>query len=171
MLKQLTATLTALAFAATASAGISCISLSDADDTYGPVEGNDAGAKDLALPLLNDDDVFGDIDWTNAGKSDDSGNGPFTSNPGGTTGTLTFDSPQSGPFVISLKGSRQFTLYYFADAVDVDCIDFTMIDKAGLSHASLFVAGGTPPTGIPSPTAALAGLGLLGFIGARRRRG
>ena len=171
MIKQTTTFLTAVAIASTASAGISCFNISDADTIYGPVTGNDAGAKDKALPLLNDDDVFGDLDWTSLGKSDDGGNGPFTSNPGGTTGTLTLDNKLSGPFVISLKGSNQFTLYYFADAVDVECIDFTMIDKAGLSHASLFTAQGTPTTGVPSPTAALAGLGLLGLIASRRRRG
>lgn len=45
------------------------------------------------------------------------------------------------------------------------------------THAQAFVSGGsesfitgTPHTAVPSPTAALAGLGLLGLIAARRRR-
>ncbi|MFK7790926.1 MAG: hypothetical protein AB8C95_15720 [Phycisphaeraceae bacterium] len=48
------------------------------------------------------------------------------------------------------------------------------------THAQAFASGGsesfisgpkgTPPTGVPSPTAALAGVGLLGLLAARRRR-
>ena len=50
--------------------------------------------------------------------------------------------------------------------------------KVGI-HAQAFASGGsesfvstphTPPTGVPSPTAALAGMGLLGLIASRRRR-
>ena len=36
------------------------------------------------------------------GKSDDPGNGPFTGNPSATSGTLTFDTPITGWFVIGL---------------------------------------------------------------------
>lgn len=139
------------------------------------------------LPILSDNTQVWDdgtytgagLTWSAAGKSDDAGNGPFTSNPQTTSGTLTFDSAIGGPFVISLKGSNTFSLYYFdASFANVTSIDFDMIGAAqnkqgksqDLSHASLFTAGGKP-TGVPSPTAALAGLGLLGLIASRRRRG
>ena len=47
------------------------------------------------------------------GKSDDAGNGPFTSNPGGTSGTLTFDTPITGWFVIGLKAATNYSYYLF----------------------------------------------------------
>lgn len=193
MLKQATSCLAAIALASSATAGVA-VSASTSDVTaapsgknataaYGHVDGNDKTA--IVLGLLNDADVFGsEYTWSDAGKSDGGGNGPFTSNPQSTTGKLTFDNPTSGPFVISLKAANYFSLYYFdASFVDATSVMFNTIgtsqNKQGkaqdLSHASLFVAkaGDTPPppTGVPSPTAALAGLGLLGMLAARRRRG
>ena len=50
---------------------------------------------------------------TFGGSSDDAMNGPFTSNPNTTTGTLTFDTAMDGPFVLALKAADQFSLFYF----------------------------------------------------------
>ena len=41
---------------------------------------------------------------------------------------------------------------------------------SGGSESFVSVPKGTPPTGVPSPTAAIAGLGLMGLLVSRRRR-
>jgi hypothetical protein len=114
--------------------------------------------------------------WSVAGKSDDAGFGPFTSNPMTTAGTLTFDSPIAGPFAISLKASNQFSLYYYdASHTSVASLLFNTIGSGvndqgnaqDLSHASLYV------TPIPEPeifAMMMAGLGLMGFIARRRKQ-
>src|SRR5687767_9765276 len=55
----------------------------------GSFEGNLTGS---AADLTQDNTLFGG-GFTYLGKSDDAASGPFVSNPGGTTGTLTFDTP------------------------------------------------------------------------------
>lgn len=161
--------------------------LMSATAAYGSVAGNDTGSGNAALNLLNDSgsDVFNlDLDWTLVGKSDDGGNGPFTSNPEVNDGALTFDTPMDGPFVISIKSSTYFSLYYFDDSFSgVSSLDFVTLGVAfngnngkgkDLSHASLFKADGLPspgptPGAVPTPAAFGAGLVLLG-LGAMRRR-
>lgn len=188
MIKQTTTFLAAITIASAASAGISCINISSATQSSLANSGNDNQGNPSVGELLLDDEAFGgsdifnlDLDWEVVGSSDDGGAGPFTSNPEVNIGTLTFDTPQTGPFVISIKSATFFSLYYFdASFGSVDCIDFDTFDTSekngkgrDLSHSTLYTAqgGNTPPTGIPSPTAALAGLGLLGLIVSRRRRG
>lgn len=110
------------------------------------------------------------------GKSDDSAHGPFTSNPGVTSGTLTFDSAQLGFFVIGLKSSTNFSLYEFnGGAVGISSIVFNTagvaVNRNGklqeLSHGALYAV-----TAVPEPESyamMLAGLAAVGFMARRRK--
>ncbi|HUG25604.1 PEP-CTERM sorting domain-containing protein [Piscinibacter sp.] len=141
----------------------------------------------------NDKNQLGDVTsfifdtWgqtvTFQGSSDEPGDfGPFTSNENGTIGTLTFDAAMDGPFVLSLKAGNQFSLFYYdGSGPAIASIDYSTLGvnlnnqgmPQGLSHASLYAGDGPVPS-IPEPETyalMLAGLGVVGFIARRRRRG
>ena len=121
--------------------------------------------------------IFSDFGLTASffGKSDDAGNGPFTSNPSTTSGTLTFDSARLGFFVIGLKSSTNFSLYEFnGGSLGISSIKFDTfgvgVNKNGksqdLSHAALYAV-----TVVPEPESyalMLAGLAGIGFVARRR---
>jgi PEP-CTERM motif len=120
--------------------------------------------------------------WTYEGKSDDTANGPFTDNPTSTSGTLTFDSPISGVFVIGLKAGDNYSYYYFdAGVSSISSLSFDTTAGVAtnaqgmaqaLSHAALYVGEGVVP-GIPEPETyalMLAGLGAITWVARRRRR-
>lgn len=118
--------------------------------------------------------------FTYTGKSDDAGNGPFTGNPMvSTLGTLTFDSPLFGMFVIGLKAADNYSYYLFNALAPTSSLTFSSTAgvalnrnemSQNLSHAALYVRAVGP---VPEPeTYALmmAGLAALGFVSRRRRR-
>jgi hypothetical protein len=152
----------------------------------GSFDGNDNGAPSYTMADVLDTlaHYFGGTasDWSLDGKSDDPGNGPFSNNPDTVgSGTLIFDSPVNGSFVITLKSANNWSAYFFNSTVlGVEEIDFTTAgttepSRGGpkdLSHASLFFGpdGGRGPEEIPEPgTYALMGAGLLGLALLRRR--
>jgi hypothetical protein len=140
----------------------------------GSWRGNDANKQtDVLAELANLSSLTG---WSLIGKSDDASNGPFTSNPQVTSGTLTFDSAVTGPFAIALKASNSFSLYYFLnDGSPISALNFIMNGTAlngrgnpqDLSHASLYRVGSS--TVIPTP-ALLPGLLGMGLAALRKRK-
>lgn len=175
------------AHAALTSTGLSC-SAGTTFDAFSPTpvacsgawEGNDANQQaDLLTQAAADFGAFvgAGAEYSFLGKSDDAGNGPFTSNPdGATSGVLTFDSVQTGLFAISLKAGNAFSLYLFdGGTTGLGSVSFSTLGvqvngqgiPAGLSHAALI---GIAP--IPEPASlALMVAGLAGFgVAARGRR-
>ncbi len=115
--------------------------------------------------------------FTYVGSSDAAGNGPFTSNPTvNTNGTLSFDSPLLGTFVIGIKAADNYSYYLFNTPAPIGSLTFSStagiaVNRNGiaqdLSHANLYV------NAVPEPeTYALfmTGLAAVGFVSRRRRR-
>lgn len=142
--------------------------------------GNDSNQQTETLAQLQQDfsGIVGSIDWTYAGKTE-TGNsaGPFSSVPGGSSGTLTLDAPLTGYFVVGLKAGNRFSLYLFdGGSTGIDSLQYTTSGTSfqndvpqGLSHASLYIPHGLPP--VPEADTylmMLAGLGLVGYIARRK---
>ena len=164
------------AFLSTPAAAVNCTATTftalAASDCEGSFSGNINGAQSELDFLAT---AFG-TSFTYIGKSDNPGNGPFTGNPQvSMNGTLTFDAPLTGTFVIGLKAANDYSYYLFNAGAPVSSLTFNStagvaVNSQGieqdLSHANLYVGA------IPEPETyalMLAGLGFVTFISRRRR--
>jgi hypothetical protein len=143
----------------------------------GSFDGNNQNQEADVLAYITT--TWGEV-FTDQGSSDTPVSfGPFTGNPDGATGTLTFDFPIDQAFVLTLKAGNQFSLFYFdGSGPAITSIDYSTLGvnlnnqgiPNGLSHATIY-AGELVP-GIPEPETyalMLAGLGAVGFMARRRR--
>ena len=116
--------------------------------------------------------------WRFAGKGDDSGNGPFSSNPQvAFGGALVFDTPISGDFVVGLFAGNQFSDYPFT-ATGAGAIASLTFDTSegvatniqgnplALSHAAPYVSAGSEAG---TSAMLLAGLLSVSWLALRRR--
>jgi hypothetical protein len=104
---------------------------------------------------------------------------PFSQNEGvNEDGTINFDAPQTGSFVLGLKQGNGFSLYLFDGsrvtggisslAYDTKGVKASTDQGYGLSHAGYI--GAVTPVSEPSAYAMmLAGLAVVGFALKRRR--
>ena len=150
----------------------------------GTFSGNDTPQQSDVLAQLAVD--FGSIlgagaTFTVLGKSDDANSGPFASSlEGSTSGTLTFDTPQTGYFAVTLKAANSFSTYLFdGGSTGLTSIQFSTMGTAinkngklqGLSHATLIDIGTVTPVPEPETYALmLAGVGVVGFLARRGKR-
>ena len=114
--------------------------------------------------------------WVFAGKSNDAGNGPFSSNPQTAfSGALVFDTPISGAFVIGLVAGDQFSYYRFQATTAVTSLTFDTTEgeattiqgnPVALSHAAMYVSA-VPE--VNSSAMLLAGLLSVSALALRRR--
>jgi hypothetical protein len=123
---------------------------------------------------------IGGNDYAFVGKSsnDNTGNGPFQAFGNDfKAGTLSFDQPWTGDFVVGLKAGNFHSLYRFSSSSPVTSITFDTLGVAvnsngiglGLSHAVLY--GGVPAVPEPETYALLlAGIAVLAAKVHRRRR-
>ncbi|MGD2047297.1 MAG: PEP-CTERM sorting domain-containing protein [Gemmatimonadota bacterium] len=148
----------------------------NADDCLGAYEGNDKQQESEIIQAMVDAGWLNSTDGANVLGYTDAEDGepnPFTSDPQGSTGTLTLAAPLTGDYALILKVGTQFSIYYFENLVNVSSIYYTTAGTnlngsdrpQGLSHGGLI--------SVPEPGSTLLLLtGLLGLaaVGWKRRR-
>jgi hypothetical protein len=151
----------------------------------GALGGNIGDNNDLAAELSLLSSTFGGS-YTFIGQTGDAGFGPFANDPSGSpSGSLNFDNPMTGLFVVGLKGANTYSFYLYNGGVaGISSVTFNMIGSSTndhgiaqeLSHAALYTAnGGTVGTNavVPEPSTYMlmgAGLAALGFAARKRRQ-
>ncbi|MEB3272259.1 MAG: PEP-CTERM sorting domain-containing protein [Prochlorothrix sp.] len=140
----------------------------------GAYEGNDSNDQENVMNALstlgsNLGLASGTWGYDSDDKSDADGNGVFTSNPGGSSGTLSFDSPMYGIFAVALKASTYYSIFVFdGGTTGISSFDFTTDgvainndDGAGLSHATFYSYNAVPEPLTLLGTAAALGMGVV----------
>lgn len=149
----------------------------------GALSGNIGDNSNLAAELGLLSSTFGGT-FNYVGKTNDVGFGPFANNPAGSiSGSLNFDTPETGLFVVGLKASNTFSFYlYNGGATGISSVSFNTIGSGtnnqgiaqGLSHATLYRSNGSQVNVnavVPEPsTYALMAAGLAGLALVRRKR-
>ena len=106
-------------------------------------------------------------------KDDNSGAGSTNAMiDGNGTGSVTFLSAMSGPFILALKYGNEFSAFLYTSSTFAvgDKITFnTAANQNGLSHAAIYT---NSVTAVPEPETyalMLAGLGVVTFVSKRRK--
>ena len=150
------------------------LSILPSPSCIGSFQGGLTGSDD-ELALLTS--TWGDT-WVSAGRSDEPEFGPFTGNPGvAFNGTLGFDVPTTGRFVLGLVSSGKYSLYLVNTKRRIGGLSFDSLEGVAttpqgnpypLDYAVLYMT-----TAVPEPGSAwMLVMGLAG-LSARvlRRRG
>lgn len=188
------AQLTAASYPCTSGSALTLMN-PDALACSGAWNGNNSGnattlAAVLAQIQLDFFSYVGAGQWSSLGTTDaGSSSGPFSNLSGANSGTLTFDNPITGFFVVALKASNQFSLYLFnGGTAGLSSVAFTTIGTSvnsgngkkskgnsitaqGLSHASLYDFN-VPTTTTPEPgtlVLMITGFAVAGALARRRR--
>jgi hypothetical protein len=158
-----------------------CIGSFAGNDVTNGVPG---GGDDPLLDQLTTG-VFGGIaNWTFLEKVDAPGTAGSVFSWNETSegnGTWNVSSAITSPFVLSLKAGNAWSAYYFANngtSITNGFWNTLGVALAGngtngkaLSHASIFVASGQPPTRVPEPaTVAALGLFVVSSLGVLKRK-
>jgi hypothetical protein len=115
-------------------------------------------------------------EWEVAGRSDAADNGPFVDNPQvAFNGTLAFDEPVSGRFVLGLVSAGQHSFYAFTTKRRIGGLGFDSLEGVAttpqgnpwpLDYAVLYMSVAVVPE--PAPALMLAA-GALALAWRRRR--